>query len=265
MLLQNKNAVIYGAAGAVGSAVARTFAREGATVFLAGRTMAALDSVATEIIAAGGAAHSAQVDALDQQSVQVHADAVAEQHGGIDVSFNAIGVDHVQGAPLRELSPQDYQLPIATYTTTQFLTTTAAARHMVRQNSGVILTLSTTAARVTLSTDGFGVACAGVEALSRQLAGELGPHGIRVVCLRPDAIPETVRLGSHVAQVFGRIAESAELPLDEMLESPGAPGALLARPLTLTDLANTAAFMASDRAAAMTATVVNISRGAVAD
>jgi NAD(P)-dependent dehydrogenase (short-subunit alcohol dehydrogenase family) len=265
VLLQDKNAVIYGAAGAVGSAVARTFAREGARVFLAGRTLATLETVAKEISAAGGAAHPAPVDALDRQSVQVHADAVAEQYGRIDVSFNAIGVDHVQGTPLRELSPQDYQLPIATYTTTQFLTATAAARHMVQQNSGVILTLSTTAARVTLATDGFGVACAGVEALSRQLAGELGPHGIRVVCLRSDAIPETVRLGSHVAHVFGQIAERAGLPLAEVLEAPGAPGALLAQPLTLTDLADTAAFMASDRAAAMTATVVNISRGAVVD
>lgn len=266
MLLEAKNAVIYGAAGAIGSAVARTFAREGARVFLAGGTLATLDAVAKQITAAGGEADTAQLDALDQHAVQEHADAVADKAGSIDVSFNAIGIDHVQGTPLTELSPEDYGLPITTYTRTQFLTATAAARHMMRKRAGVILTLSTTAARVTLPSDGFGVACAGVEALSRQLAGELGPHGVRVVCLRPDAIPETALLGSHTRKVWGRAAERMGMTLEQVLDAaPGAPGALLQRSPTLEEVAHVVAFMASDRASAMTATITNISCGAVID
>ncbi|HEX6425715.1 MAG TPA: SDR family oxidoreductase [Acidimicrobiales bacterium] len=265
MLLENKNAVVYGAAGAVGRTVARAFAREGARVFLAGRTAATLDALAGEIVAAGGEADTAVVDALDEQAVRRHADAVAAAAGSLDVSLNAIGVDHVQGTPLTELSPQDFGVPIATYTTTQFLTATTAARHMVRQGAGVILTMSTTAARVTMPTDGFGPACAAVEALSHQLAGELGPHGVRVVCLRPDGIGESVALGSHTRQVWTRAAARAGMTLDQALEAPGAPGALLARPLTLADVAEAAAFLASDRARALTAIVANISCGSIVD
>src|SRR5260370_38025604 len=90
MLLKNKNAVIYGAGGAVGGAVARAFAREGAKVFLTGRNLGPVEKVAKEIIAAGGAAEAAQVDALDEQAVENHASAVAKKAGTVDISFNAI-------------------------------------------------------------------------------------------------------------------------------------------------------------------------------
>jgi len=141
--------VVYGAGGAVGGAVARAFAREGARSSSPVVPSQSSNALAKEITAAGGQADTAQVDALDKQAVDEHAATVAEKAGSIDVTFNAIGIDHIQGTPLRGLSPEDYSLPITTYTRTQFLTTTAAARHMVRRSSGVILTLSTTAARVT--------------------------------------------------------------------------------------------------------------------
>jgi NAD(P)-dependent dehydrogenase (short-subunit alcohol dehydrogenase family) len=246
--------------------VARAFAREGARVFLTGRTAARLVAVAEEIRASGGQAHAAEVDALDERAVQAHAAQVVEEAGHLDVSFNAIGIDHVQGVPLRELWARQFALPIETYTRSQFLTATAAARHMVSAGSGVIVTLSTTAARVAMPSDGFGAACAAVEAFSRQLAGELGPHGVRVVCLRPDAIPETVRLGSHAAKVWGRAAERAGMTLDDVLSgSPGVPGALLRRSPSLAEVADVASFLASDRAGAMTATVANVSCGSVLD
>ena len=111
MLLQNRTAVIYGGGGAVGGAVARAFAREGARVFLAGRTLARLDAVAEEISAAGGLAETAQVDALDEQAVEDHADAVVAKAEGIDVSFNAIAIQDVQGIPLVEMSQEDFSAP----------------------------------------------------------------------------------------------------------------------------------------------------------
>src|SRR5262245_35499483 len=92
MLLGNKNAVIYGAGGAIGSAVARAFAREGAKVFLTARALAPIEALAREIAAAGGVTETAQVDALDEQAVEAHAGAVAQRAGGIGISFNAIGI-----------------------------------------------------------------------------------------------------------------------------------------------------------------------------
>jgi 3-oxoacyl-[acyl-carrier protein] reductase len=265
MLLEDKVAVVYGAAGAIGGAIARTFAREGAHVHLAGRTRKTLETVAAEITAAGGRASVAVVDALDEESVRRHAADVVAGSGRIDVSVNAIGLDHEQGLSLRELALQDYLRPITAYTTTQFLTATAAARHMAEAGRGVVLTISTTASQVALPVDGFGPACAAVEAFSRQLAGELGPHGVRVVCLRSDGIAESVPAGSHVGVIFRRMARRFDIPEDEMLADPGAPGRLLANGITLADVAETATFLASDRAAGVTAAIANVSAGSVLD
>jgi 3-oxoacyl-[acyl-carrier protein] reductase len=139
MLLEGKNAVIYGGGGSIGGAVARAFAREGASVFLAGRTIATLDGVAGQIRSAGGMAETAQVDALDGQAVDEHTDAVAARAGSIDISFNLISHGDVQGGPLAEMSLEDFERPVVTAVRTMFLTSRAAARHMIEQGSGVIL------------------------------------------------------------------------------------------------------------------------------
>ena len=140
MLLEGKNAVIYGGGGKIGGAVARAFTNEGATVHLAGRTLAKVEAVAEEIRSSGGIAEAAQVDALDEKSIDGFVDAVAEKAGGIDISFNLISYQDLQGTPLAEMTPEDFERPVLTAVRTQFLTSRAAARHMVRQGSGVILT-----------------------------------------------------------------------------------------------------------------------------
>jgi 3-oxoacyl-[acyl-carrier protein] reductase len=139
VLLERKNAVIYGAGGSIGGAVARAFAREGARVFLAGRTRASLDEVAEAIRSAGGTAETAQVDALDEQAVDEHADAVAAEAGGIDISFNVITHPHTHGIPLAEMAVDDFMAPVETAARTTFLTARAAGRHMIPRRSGVIL------------------------------------------------------------------------------------------------------------------------------
>lgn len=265
MLLQNKNAVIYGGGGSIGGAVARTFAREGAKVFLAGRTRAKLERVAGEISAAGGMAEIAEVDALDEKAVDRHADAVASKAGRIDVALNAIGILHVQGTPFAELSFPDYAHPITGYTRTNFLTAKAVARHMVKQGSGVILTLSTPGARMT--GQGFlgnGVSSAAIEAFSRILAGELGASGIRVVCLRPHAIPEAVAT-SHTREVFSGFTERAGTTIETMLAEMARTGTLLKRLPRLAEVADAAAFLASDRAGATTGAIVNLTCGSLVD
>jgi 3-oxoacyl-[acyl-carrier protein] reductase len=260
MLLQKKNAVIYGGGGAIGGAVARAFAREGAKVFLAGRTLAKLEKVAREI-----SAEVAQVDALDEAAVERHADAVAARAGSIDVMLNAVGILHVQGTPFAELSFQDYAHPIAAYTRTNFLTAKAVARHMVKRGSGVILTLSTPGSRMSGSGFlGYGVTCGAIETFSRILAGELGASGIRVVCLRPDAIPEALAT-SHAREVFSGFAERAGISVEAMLAERARTGTLLKRFPTLAEVADFAAFAASDRASAMTGAIANLTCGSLVD
>jgi 3-oxoacyl-[acyl-carrier protein] reductase len=253
VLLRDKTAVVYGAGGHIGRAVALAFARDGARVFLAGRTLPALEAVAQEIVAGGGAAEAASVDALDARAVEQHLEAVVQRAGRIDVSFNAIWIrGDLQGTPLLQMPCEDFTLPV-TGVTTHFLTATAAARHMARRRAGVILTLSSSAAGLSGRdrryhlTGGFATACAAIEALSRSLAGELGPQGVRVVCLRPDAIPETWRTGAAETRTY--------------MEN----GTALGRLPTLDEVANAAVFVASDRASAMTGTIANLTCGSVMD
>ena len=261
MLLENKTAVIYGAGGDIGSAVARAFAREGARLFLAGRTLAPLSAVAEEITRAGGKAEVAQVDALDEQAVEQHLGQVVQKAGGIDISFNAIGIGYVQGAPLIEMTLAEFTQPIADAMTTQFVTMTAAGRHMIRKGSGVILAITATPGRRFIpNTGNFGVACAAIENLCRQLAGELGPAGIRVICLRSAGSPDAPKLDNF----FRQLAELADVSR-EAFEAGLAERTLLKRLPRVTEVANAAVLMASDRASAMTGTVADVTCGDTAD
>ncbi len=253
MLLEDKTAVIYGGGGAIGGAVARAFAREGATVHLAGRTLERLEEVAGQIRAAGGTAETARVDALDETAVDKHADAVAASAGGIDICCNLISYGDVHGTPLAEMSLEDFERPVRTAMRSQFLTSRATARHMIGQGSGVILFFGGDGGRDPIRDyyiGGFQVALNAVEALRRQLACELGPHGIRVVTLHSGGIPETLPEGFE-----GRDA------IVEMIVKP----TMLKRAATLDDVGNVAAFAACDRARTMTATAINITCGSVAD
>ena len=259
MLLDNKNAVIYGGAGSIGGAVAHAFAREGAKVFLAGRTLAKLEAVAGDIRAAGGGAETAKVDALDEQSVEKYIAEVAKKAAGIDVSFNAISWEDVQGTPLIEMALDDFSHPITIATRTQFLTAKAVAPHMIKKRSGVIMTITAQPARLGFPLcGGFSVACAAVEGFSRSLAAELGPQGVRVLCLRsagsPESIPET--LDVHAA--------ASEATRDDFIASLKEM-TLLKRLPSLADVGNVAALMASDYAGTMTGTVANMTCGQIVD
>src|SRR6266498_1679753 len=195
MILKDKVAVIYGAGGAIGGAVARAFAQEGAELFLTGRLRAPVEAVAKDIVSAGGSAEAAEVDALDEQAVDRHLQSVIEKAGRVDISFNAVGSPdaNVLGVPLVELDVEQFSLPITSYTRSYFLTARLAARRMVPNKSGVIMTVTTLHSRTGLPlVGGYGAAQAAKEALTRDLSAELAPQGIRVVGLRPQAMPESV-------------------------------------------------------------------------
>jgi NAD(P)-dependent dehydrogenase (short-subunit alcohol dehydrogenase family) len=182
MMLKDKVAVIYGAGGGIGGAVARAFAREGARVFLTGRSSAAVEALAGDVGAAGGSAAAAEVDALDEQAVDEHLQSVIDTAGRVDISFNAVGIPDTKivGVPLVELDLEQFSLPIMAYTTSYFLTARLAARHMLPRKSGVIMTVTALLSRTgTPLVGGYGPAQAAKEALTRDLSAELAPHGIR--------------------------------------------------------------------------------------
>ncbi len=263
-LLSNKNAVIYGGGGAIGSAIARVFAREGARVFIAGRTQTKLDAVADEIAATGGKVETAQVDVFDQQAVEKHAEAVAATAGSIDIAVNAISVMHDQGTFLADLSLEEFMRPVDGFLRSLFITSKAVARHMGGDRPGVILTLSEPGSKLAVGGIlGHSVSAAGKEAFSRVLAAELAPSNIRVIGIRPHAIVDAPAAGSYTAELFKPSA--GEQSVQQFLEGGLAQGTLLKRLPTLADVAETAAFLASDRAGVMTGTIANLSAGALVD
>jgi NAD(P)-dependent dehydrogenase (short-subunit alcohol dehydrogenase family) len=264
MLLENKNVVVYGASGAVGSALARGFAHEGARVFLTGRNLDVIDTVAKEITAAGGKAETAVVDAGDEKAVTEHLAAVVADAGSIDVSFNAIGISPVglQGIPFTDLPVENFLRPITTYSQAHFITAKSAARHMIAQKSGVIMMNTPEPARLPMPlVGGMSVGWAAMEALNRALSAEWAQHGIRTICLRTTGMAETPTIHT----VFGLHADAiGVVTKDQMLEMEG--GMTHRKRLTaLEELAQAAVLLASDRASAMTGTVANLTGGLIVD
>jgi NAD(P)-dependent dehydrogenase (short-subunit alcohol dehydrogenase family) len=257
-MLEGKTAIIYGGGGGIGGAVARTFAREGAGVFLVGRSRAKLDSVATEITSAGGSAEAAVLDALDEQAVDDHVRDVVSRAGSVDVSFNLISRGDVQGTPLIQMETDDLLRAVDNGLRSNFLTARAAGRRMVEQGSGVILHLNSASGDGAMPGMGStGPADAATESFMRYLAAELGPHGVRVCGLWTAGVAETLTK-EKLAEVGGENVPEPQTVLDMI-----AGMAALRRTPRLADVAEVAAFLASDRAAGVTGTMVNVTAGLV--
>jgi 3-oxoacyl-[acyl-carrier protein] reductase len=250
MLLTDKTAIVYGGAGAIGSAAARAFAREGAAVHLTGRTLSTLDKVAGEIREAGGTASTAELDAFDEAAVRAHADEVASR-GRLDISFNAVYHPDHFGKPITEMTYADLEEDVTRRLRTMWITVSAATPHMIEQGDGVILTFGGDGPP-TANLGGLQVAFGAVEALRRVLSKELGPKGIRVITLQTGGIPDS--LADKVpAKVRAAIAKETD------------EATMLGRSATLADVGNAAAFAASDWARSLTATKLNITGGASVD
>jgi NAD(P)-dependent dehydrogenase (short-subunit alcohol dehydrogenase family) len=248
-LLASKNAVIHGAGGSLGGAVARTFAREGANVFLSGRTREPLERVAADIEAAGGHAEVAVLDATDERAVDEHAESI----GRIDVSFNLIKRGDVQGTPIVDLPLDRFMEAIATGAKTMFLTSRAAARHM--HDGGVILHLTSGSSRGAAPMMGStGPADGATDTLMRYLAAELGPRNIRVVGIHTAAVRGT--LSTEAVAEVGRDAPDIDALYEQIAQMT-----MLKRLPEPQEIADTAAFLASDRAGAITSGFVNATCG----
>jgi 3-oxoacyl-[acyl-carrier protein] reductase len=262
-LLQNKRAVIFGAGGAIGKALAKEFATQGATVFLSGRTLGAIEQLAEEIHQDGGVASAAQVDALDEQEVRVYLDRVAQEGESIDILLNAMGPqakDYSNGTSTMELPLEQFLLPLSTMVPSQFITARAAARHMIRQHSGVILFITAVPARGIPNSTAIGTAFGAMESLLRCLAADLGPAGVRVVGIRSGAM-----LGTRtIEQSFENVAHTLQVSQAQVV-SRFEQATLLKRLPTVADTARLAAFLASDGARTLTGAIVNASSGSVID
>jgi len=246
-LLDGKNAIVYGGSGHIGSGVARTFAREGASVFLVGRTQATLQTVADAIAAEGGRAHVAVVDALDEKAVEEHAKSVVDRAGHIDVSINLVSRGDVQGTRLLDMAVDDFMQPITAGARSNFITARAAARQMVQHGGGVILMVTSGSGEAWTPPEvwpmgGTGPADAATESFMRYLAAEAGPRGVRTACL----------------WTAGVVLEND--PLNAAKDMLVGMSMLRKRP-TIQEFADTAAFIASDRGSGITASVVNVNSG----
>lgn len=255
MLLASKQAFVFAATGAIGSAAARKFAQEGATVWISGRNADVLEQVAESIRAEGGQVHADVVDATDENAVTAYFARAVQQAGRVDVVFNAIG-GHPADLAYPALSTTqplaDFLIPMQRIVGSQFLTARTAGHYMVQQNGGAIVTLSATLSGMTAAyMAGISAACGAIEAMTRALAGEFGGAGVRVNCVRGSGMPETQTIQETV---MGQMELSGQPP--KMALPP------LGRPITVAETVAAAAFLASDQASGMTGQVVTVCAGA---
>jgi NAD(P)-dependent dehydrogenase (short-subunit alcohol dehydrogenase family) len=254
MLLQNKNIIIYGAAGGIGHGIAKAYGRNGARLFLTGRTKDTLEELAAEIVADGGRAEVAVVDALDEQAVEEHLQSVVAAAGSVDVSLNLVIRGDVQGIPLTDMTTADLLRAITTGMTTNFITARAAARQMIKQGSGVILAVNSGSAHGSPMMGSTGPADAALDTFVRNLATEIGPHGVRVLGMWIAGVPETLTPEKLAKVNSGMQLDEAAMQglltqLDSLRITRTSP--------RLAQVADVATFLASDMSGALTGTFVN--------
>ena len=253
-MLVDKNVLVFAASGAVAGAVARTCAAQGATVWASARRGEAAEELAAEIVGTGGRAHAAEVDATDAEAVARHVGEVVDRAGGVDAVFNGIGgrpADLRYPARLADLDLDGFLTPLRVIVGSQFLTSRAAGLAMAERGHGSVVTLSATLSGMAAAhMANLSAACGAVEALTRSLAGELGPSGIRVNCVRAGAMPETrtiAETGAGQAAITGAAPDFGLPPLR--------------RPVTLAETAATAAFLASDLSGGTTGQTLTVCAG----
>jgi 3-oxoacyl-[acyl-carrier protein] reductase len=262
--LAGKRAVVFGAGGSIGAAVAREFAAEGAEVFLAGRTESNVEQVKKHITAGGGRAYATVVDGVDDTAVRAYIDGIVKQSGGIDIMFNAIGplaMEYGNTKSAVDLTIEEFMLPLTTVVKSQFLTARAAARHMVAQGSGVIIFLTGSPARGHVpGATAIGAAFGAIESLTENLAVEVGPAGVRAVCLRTTANTDSRSIQDTMEVLAGAMHITKDQAIARMAEMN-----FLKVSATVADTANAAVLVASSRARMLTGTVVNATAGAAMD
>lgn len=253
MLLKNKVAVIFAGGGSLGGAIARAMAQAGAKIFLSNDHTESIEQLAKDIASTGGEAEVARVDALNENEVNNYVMGIVRKAEKIDISLNLIKTEDLQGIPLVDLSFNDFVRPVRRVMESHFLTGTAVGRVMMKQGSGVILSLTATPGGIGYPTaGGFGPACSVIEKISLGLASELGSYGVRVVNVRSAGSPDSqvfkdaIALGGSKAGAFIKKIED-----DTMLKK---------MPM-MHEIANVFVFLASEMAAGITGVTVDVTCG----
>ena len=256
MILQNKNAVIYGAGGSLGSAVAKALAAAGAKVFLTGRSLVSVQKVADDIRASGNIAELDKVDALNEKEINDHLQRTIQVAGTIDILFCAIDYQVVQNMNLIEMNVDEFVRPVKLAMQSQFLTATAAAKIMMKQGSGVILSLTATPGGIGYPyTGGFAPACAAIETFSKNLAAEMGAYGVRVVNIRSAGSPDS--------KVFKDAIDNHPKEMEPIRRNMENDTMLKKLPM-MEDIANVAVFLASALAGKITGVTIDVTCGTTA-
>jgi NAD(P)-dependent dehydrogenase (short-subunit alcohol dehydrogenase family) len=263
-VLNGKHAVVFGAAGSIGAAVAREFAAAGAEVFLSGRTKSNIDAVAKHISANGGRAHTAIVDTLDDAAVNHYIASTATEAGTIDIVLDAAGPlakEYGNTKMAVDLPINEFMVPLETMVRSRFITARAAARQMIKQHAGVIILVTGSPARPHVpGATAIGAAFSAMENLTQNLAFEVSSFGVRVVCVRTLANVDSRSIQDTMGFLAGQFHITTDQAMAQIAQSN-----FLKVPATVQDTANAAVLMASDRARMMTGTVVNATAGAALD
>jgi len=263
-VLNGKHAVVFGAAGTIGSAVAREFAEAGAEVFLSGRTKPNVEAVAQHITAHGGRAHAAVVDTLDDAAVNRYISSIVHDAGKIDIILDAAGPlakEYGNTKMAIDLPIDEFMVPLDTMVRSRFITARAAARQMIKQHAGVIILVTGSPARPHVpGATAIGTAFGAIENLTQNLAFEVSPFGVRVVCVRTLANVDS----RSIQDTMGFVAAQFNITKDQAMAQI-AQANFLKVTATVQDTANAAVLVASDRARMMTGTVVNVTAGAALD
>jgi NAD(P)-dependent dehydrogenase (short-subunit alcohol dehydrogenase family) len=258
VLLDGRSAIVTGAGSGVGRASARRFAEEGARVVCADVDLEGAKETVRRIEAAGGTAVPVGADVSVEADVAAMVAAGVEAFGRLDIVFNNVGVPTPRlGMAFEEHTVEDFDRLFAVNVRGVFLGCRHAVVQFKRQGGGgVILNTGSVAGLVGWGGTVYGATKGAVHQLTKAIAVECAPHGIRVNAICPAAMPYTGFMAA------GGMHVEADA-LDEVARAAGA-GHPLGRPITAEDCAEAAVFLCSDRAANITGTLVPIDGGYVA-
>lgn len=247
--LEGRVALVTGSTRGIGAAIAERFAAEGAVVVVHGRDAAAAQEVVGRIAANGGAAIWALADLTDPAQVDALREAVEERLGPVDVLVANAGSNPVRPGPLEEMTDEGWSASIDANLTVTFHTLRAFLPGMKERRRGAIVTMSSAAARrpTAASPVGYAAAKAGIELLTRHVALQAGPFGVRASCVAP----ETILTERNLRQIPADVQE--QMVRSHPLRRLGTPD----------DVADAALFLASDRSAWLTGITVDVAGGSV--
>jgi 3-oxoacyl-[acyl-carrier protein] reductase len=247
--LQGRIALVTGSSRGIGSAIAKLFASQGAHVAVHGRDADAVAAVAAQIEQAGGRAIAATADLARYDQIEAMRELIEQRVGQPDILVANAGGSPVPPGPIEQIAEADWRSSIDTNLTATFLTIKAFLPGMKQRGHGNIITVSSAAARrpTAQSPIAYAAAKAGIEVLTKALAQQAGPAGVRVNCIAPETIL-TERNQQHIPPDV-----QEQLRLTHPIQRLGLPD----------DVAHAALFLASERAGWVSGVTFDIAGGSV--